>query len=340
MVEPAPRGGLFGTGILDFNPDWEMLKAFFQPPKMFGAADAAAAKGMGSAFVLPGLNIFNEREPGDENSNTFAERPDKGQSAETQKAVKDKTDVAPTVDEPSSEMGRGGIMGTLGNILAPPSLTGQGGPGGGGVNIPSGFVSNDTALKTAMIQAGLSLMTPSWGNTLSQVGQAAGQGAEAFTRTKQSGRQDVSDALEVEKTKADIRGADALANARTVTAESTKEKRLKGKTDRSTELERLASGIGLGPKGTTYLKTRMKSFDDITDPDAELPPAERFNKLVEDARAMDAVPDAVKKAPNVGGTDTVQATDVTGGLKPGDIRKGHKFKGGDPADKANWEKVK
>jgi hypothetical protein len=73
----------------------------------------------------------------------------------------------------------------------------------------------------------------------------------------------------------------------------------------------MAAGLKLGPKGTAFLKARLKSFDDITDPDAELPAPIRFNKVIEDARAMDGAP-APAAAPNVGGTETVQAKEVSG----------------------------
>jgi hypothetical protein len=173
-------------------------------------------------------------------------------------------------------------------------------------------------VKAMMLQLGLNLMTPSWGNSLSQIGQAVGGGAAAAGRaaqlnTNEEDRQRgiqieaANQKLKTEKTGADVEESKAKAgyykaNAEDLASgESSRSKRLKGK--QPTTLDEAAASANLGPKGKLYLSQRLKTLnqEDILGT-GDSDPTEKFNTILAEAQKLDTP----TKAPNVGGTETLE----------------------------------
>jgi hypothetical protein len=207
--------------------------------------------------------------------------------------------------------------------------------------VPRGTVSRSDALKAAMLQAGISLMNPGWGNGLSQLGQAIGAGAEAYTRAKNFPREQEGEELANQSAQSKI----DLQNAQADYYGEVKGQTKAAARDRSTEYERLMSSLNIGPKGSAYFKTRMKEFGDPLSSDAEIPTQERFNKILLEAQGLDKVASAQPSGRVEGGqpVESVTATEAQpmavgtvvdyNGVK-------YRFKGGDQYDKKNYEKVK
>jgi hypothetical protein len=197
--------------------------------------------------------------------------------------------------------------------------------------VPRKLVTDNQALQTLMLQMGLNMMVPQWGGPLEQIAMGFGSGAEAVGR-RQAGL-DEQTALEAEQRNADLKNQSlqALTSQRTEAAETSRSKRLKGTAGKqpSTEFERLAAKLQLGPKGQALFKAGLKNLNDPLD---ERDEATQLEELLAQAQAADAEPGATPgAAPTAGGPKAAPPV--------GTIMNGHRFKGGDPSKQANWEKV-
>jgi hypothetical protein len=209
---------------------------------------------------------------------------------------------------------------------------------GGQVRVPVGPASPIAdPVRAAMLQAGLALMVPTWGNSLSQIGQAAGQGAAAAGRAENINTQEQrrvegqeDRALNREGKEADIDKTKA-ETAEIKSGESSRSRRLRGKTP--SVLDEAANAAGLGAKGKAYLQQRLKSLneEDLLGEDADA--VERFNQIIAEAKRVDAptaspaapaaTPVTPAKAPNIGGTEQatnlplIKSPEEAAKLKPG-----------------------
>lgn len=213
---------------------------------------------------------------------------------------------------------------------SPFSGGGAGAPGAGPSRGPDGSVRTlvphaapvADPFRAMMLQLGLSLLTPSWGDSLSQIGQAVGQGMAAGGRAQQLNRaeeqrveakadKDEDRALKARKTEAEIGRIEADTDD-IRSGESSRSRRLRGK--QPTVIDEAAAAAGLGPKGKAYLAQRIKTLnqeDLLGTEDAD--PVAKFNTIIEEAKKLDA-PSAPAKAPNVGGTETTQGVPVVKSL--------------------------
>lgn len=182
----------------------------------------------------------------------------------------------------------------------------------GGIRVPvrqTGPVADP--LKAMMLQMGLGLMTPSWGNTMSQIGQAVGGGVAAAGRAQQINENDEKTAKKEATSEEDraLKNRNLEANLEQTeeetrqlkSGESSRAKRLGKK--QPTVLDEAAAAANLGPKGKAYLAQRLKTLntDDLLGDETD--PVEKFNKIIGEAQKLDA-PAAPAKVPNVGGVDT------------------------------------
>jgi len=173
-------------------------------------------------------------------------------------------------------------------------------------------------LKAMMLQMALQLMTPSWGNTMSQIGQAVGGGASAAGRATQLNEAEarrVENEADSDEDRGLKRRATEASIAKTeaetkeiASGESSRSRRLRGK--QPTIVDEAATAANLGPKGKLYLAQRLKTLnkDDLLGEEDEDPTA-KFNKILSEAQKLDA-PSAPAKAPNVGGTETATSLPI------------------------------
>ncbi len=171
--------------------------------------------------------------------------------------------------------------------------------------------------RAAMLQLGLNLMVPTWGNSLSQIGQAAGGGVAAAGRATElneaeeekqykRGLGEEDRDLKRRKIESEIGKTDAETDE-IKSGESSRSRRLRGR--QPTVLDDAAAAANLGPKGKAYLAQRIKTInqeDLLGNEDAD--PVEKFNKIIAEAQKLDA-PAAPAKAPNTG-TETVSGVDA------------------------------
>jgi hypothetical protein len=190
---------------------------------------------------------------------------------------------------------------------------------GGDVRAPNVAAPNIDPLSAGMLQMGLALMTPQWGNAFSQLGQAGSEGVAASGRAAKTNEaearrvdtEDENDTTAAQKsrlTEAQINKTEAEAEY-IGSGESSRSKRLRGKNP--TVLDVLAESEKLGPKGKAYLAQRVKSLnneDVLGDEDAD--PTVRFQAMVDEAKKLDGVETKEAKPPNVGGTETAQGVDA------------------------------
>lgn len=236
-----------------------------------------------SIFQLPKLNLFNQGEQQIDTNPLYPfagnEQPgkeDKEKPADPemvkQQQVKQQRETPPLPEKRPEEFGSA-ING--GSMPAP-------------MKMPAGTVGDNPAMKAALMQFGLNLMTPQWGGELANLGMALGNAAQAYTRVKQSGQKDANTALATSKAEADIDATKALAEARRAAAETSKEKRLKSTTNRSTEFERLTDAMDIGPKGKLYLKEALKTLDEedvLSDNNETI--EQKYNRILNNARQLD-----------------------------------------------------
>lgn len=101
-----------------------------------------------------------------------------------------------------------------------------------------------------LLQMGLSLMTPQWGNSLSQIGQAAGQGAEAVDRSNK-----IDETSRLANAKLDVERArvQKMGLGRKGAKESSASKKTKNPMQQMAE--------NLSPEAAIFLQTRMKALN-------------------------------------------------------------------------------
>jgi hypothetical protein len=200
--------------------------------------------------------------------------------------------------------------------------------------VPKGLVSNNEAIRTALLQTGLNMLVPQWGGPLAQFGQAAGGGAEAVGRLGASRQAQSESGLDLQLKNAQIQATNALTTARGESAETSRVKRLKGASDGSTQYERMVKDLNLGPKGSAYFKEAIKSLseEDILGVD-DRTPLQKFEDILSESRALDGEGEG---APPAGG-----AADFAPAGEEVEGRDGIMFrsKGGPRSDPATWEKV-
>lgn len=197
-------------------------------------------------------------------------------------------------------------------------------------------------VKSALMQIGLSLMVPQWGGTLSNIGQAVGQGAAAGGRAQQLNQAEAErvskearigeeSAAKIGLQKAETEKASAEA-ATERSGESARARRLRGK--QPSVLDMAADAAGLGPKGKLYLQQRVKSInqEDLLDEDET--PTSKFQTILDDAKKLDASPEGTTPAPvpqpkgtPTAGTQTVQGVPLVSSLDEAKrtLPKGAKF---------------
>lgn len=150
-------------------------------------------------------------------------------------------------------------------------------------------MSDEMAIRKIMLQAGLNLLVPQWGDGISQIGQALGAGAEAVSNSQQVDQENraAQSKLETERIKQDTMRA--LTEQREESAETSRSKRLTGGASGkkpSTEFERITNELQLGPKGKLYLKEELSKPEDILDPNAPTG-VERVEQAIAIARTLD-----------------------------------------------------
>lgn len=209
--------------------------------------------------------------------------------------------------------------------------------------------------RAALLQAGLGLMQPpSFGDTAAgQIGRAIGSAGESVSRneaadlkaaeatSKDEGRQSASEARMMN---AETRAS--AAEARSGAAGSRMElqaERLKNMTERSS----LANKVRLSAMYQNYVKDVAKRNDPIalsmrgagTQPEPVMPMNDwiNANPMLKNLGFADTGANPEDGTPIPAGADTT--SQPAGGPKVGEVRKGYRFKGGNPADQSNWEKV-
>jgi hypothetical protein len=188
------------------------------------------------------------------------------------------------------------------------------------------------ALRTAMAQLGMNLLTPSAGGIGADIAGAVQTYGNALNPNYADPQK-----LETEKSRAEIEAIRALTEQRQESSQTERVRRTTGLPkvggDRpGTQMERLAAELGLGASGTLYLKERLSQFDPLLE-DTTL--REALPGIVEEARLLDqaqggggsnVVGAGEAEIPGIGGTWTDPAT-------------GQKFKriGQNVNDPASWE---
>ncbi len=310
---PPPAPSIGGVGSL--------LSSLFQAPEL--------------AALLPGSGLETDAQRKIKGQQRDAEARQYYNSPGVQMPLPEKRNGA----NPSNEGGAGAASGEDGAasddeeddetpplpernpLTAPPA-----GQNGGGVRGPDGSLRVPFTppppvadpLKAMMLQIGLNLMTPQWGDGISQIGQALGGGMAAGGRANQlndantrraeaDADKDADRSLRARKINADIEHTEAQTED-LKTGESSRSRRLRGK--QPTVIDEAAAAAGLGAKGKAYLATRIKTLnkDDLLGTE-DTDPVAKFNQILEEAKKLDA-PSAPAKVPNVGGTETATSLPI------------------------------
>jgi hypothetical protein len=214
--------------------------------------------------------------------------------------------------------------------------------------------------QAALLSAGLALMQPpSFGdNAASQIGRALGTAGETV------GRRETMDLKEREQeSKAELRGSQALAaESRAAAAEAragTAGARLGNQAERLAFQERsleaknernmLGAKIRLANQYQNYVKDVAKRNENAKLLGSPPEPVESFpdwvnkNPMLKNLgllpQATPTDPDDGTPVPPAASTTSQPPAAAAGVPAVGEIRKGHRFKGGNPADRANWEKI-
>jgi hypothetical protein len=190
------------------------------------------------------------------------------------------------------------------------------------------------ALRTAMAQLGMNLLTPSAGGIGADIAGAVQTYGNALNPNYADPQK-----LETEKSRAEIEAIRALTEQRQESSQTERVRRTTGLPKvggnrPGTQMERFAEELGLGASGTLYLKERLSQFDPLLE-DTTL--REALPGIVEEARLLDqaqggggsnVVGAGEAEIPGIGGTWTDPAT-------------GQKFKriGQNVNDPASWESV-
>jgi hypothetical protein len=190
------------------------------------------------------------------------------------------------------------------------------------------------ALRTAMAQLGMNLLTPSAGGIGADIAGAVQTYGNALNPNYADPQK-----LETEKSRAEIEAIRALTEQRQESSQTERVRRTTGLPkvggDRpGTQMERLAAELGLGASGTLYLKERLSQFDPLLE-DTTL--REALPGIVEEARLLDQAQGG--GGSNVTGTPEQEIPPVGGTWK--DPASGKTFKriGQNVNDAASWEEV-
>jgi hypothetical protein len=223
------------------------------------------------------------------------------------------------------------------------------------------FMQNPAG-RAALLSTGLALMQPpSFGdNAVSQLGRALGSAGETVNRTE------AMDLKEREQdSKADLRSSQALAAesraaasaARAETAGArlgTQAERLAlAEKEQSFRQERALTGtkLRLAIAHQNYVKDVAKRNENARVLGGPVESVDPFPVWLEKNPALKslagaigvgaaAAPEAEDEAvPAAASTTSQPPAAVAGTPAVGEIRKGHRFKGGNPADPASWEKI-
>lgn len=206
----------------------------------------------------------------------------------------------------------------------------------------------DSNNRAALMQFGVSMMQPvGLGQSpAGHIGQALGQTGEALTRRSEFDRKD----RELES-KDELRGAQAtLAESRAATAGAGA-----GRAADRLAFERERFGFQRQRYQTSdlirlqqqFIRDKQKHEENMAvQPAASRTPFPNFDAWVAQnpslARSLDLGGTSASTDPNdvpAGGGDTA-APPVAGGPRVGEVRRGYRFRGGDPGNESSWEKVR
>lgn len=209
--------------------------------------------------------------------------------------------------------------------------------------------------RAALLSAGLALMQPpSFGDTgASQIGRAIGAAGESATTNQIMGMKERE-----QESKADLRGAQATAaEARAGTAEARagaagsrielQKEQLRSMNERNL----LGNRVRLSGMYQNYVKEVAKRNQDSklidpTKPPEPVLPIKDWIKQNPMLKSLGLVPPEATSATSEDDTEipdtspsTTTSSASSGAPQVGEVRKGYRYKGGNPADPANWEKV-
>lgn len=202
---------------------------------------------------------------------------------------------------------------------------------------------DDPRGRAALLSTGINLMQPpSFGDTgASQIGRAIGAGGETLNRTEAMDlkQQEADSRAQLREAQAGAAGARAGAagSAATLASERLQNQRTLGNLGARVKLSGMYQGYVQGVQKRNQAAQLQYEKDKILYPDRPPPQPEQAqdmntwmqsNPLVRDLGLGGDLPGA-----SAGGTPVPA-------IQPGEIRRGYRFKGGDPANENDWEKVK
>ena len=223
-------------------------------------------------------------------------------------------------------------------------------PDQGPMDQVTGFLQ-DPRGQAALLQAGLSLMGgPAWGDTgASQIARAVGAGGEAIGRQDVEARKQTESESKVELQEARAGAATARAGAAGTSADLARERLGIARLGEEGKRERAMLGgrIRLSGMYQTYLKDLAKrNSDPLRTGAPETPlgmqdwirqnPTLRTLGLLPEGGAGSEGEEIPAMTPSVSPGPTLQST---GAPQVGEVRRGFRFKGGDPSKEASWERV-
>ena len=155
----------------------------------------------------------------------------------------------------------------------------------------AGRQGSNLDLQRFLLQAGISLMSPSWGGPLANIGQAVGQGAEAVGRAQeqQTAEQErkLNFSLKNRQVAASERRAGAAETRAQAVATSSRSKRLQKQKPEDRVVE------GMSPEAQTFFRQRIKTMRDSLkpdplNPDAAAPDATAiYNSILQETQLVD-----------------------------------------------------
>lgn len=338
------------ASVPNVSPEKQLLDSVFQAPWNFSTPgyQQPAEGNTGGGFFAPEQELFDAifKAPWTAFTDVYNAGQGGGASATPpiptpgQRPRTEEQATPPAGEEEAApEKSASGVGDRFGNSIAPPQFAGP-------QTVPGMMLKPADAFRTAMLQTGLNLMVPQWGGPIAQIGQALGQGAEAVQRREAGLQAQQNKGLDTQLKQSQIAATNALTSARKESAETSRAKRVKGGSTGTSQYERLAAQLGLGPEGSAYFKERLKDIEEVDPLDAQLgapviSPMEQFAQALEEARQLD------QKSAGKNG-ETVPATaspEISPKYKKGDIVEGRngvkwRFNGGDESNKDNWEEVK
>lgn len=229
---------------------------------------------------------------------------------------------------------------------------------------PSGSFMSDPRARAALLSFGLHMLQPpSYGDNIgSKLGRAVGAAGEtlgnietADLRQEEAGSKQelrVSQAASAEA-RAAAAAAHAAASGTRANAASERLQMMRLNEEGRLERDRLGAQIRISTLYQTYVKDVHKRNENAALMRTPLEPVlpigtwMRANPMLRDLGLMPDSPDVDLDAPSSNLTGpgktitgvSVQNVPTPTAPKVGDVRKGYKFKGGDPSKQESWEKV-